>query len=606
MHLIGASLALFAACSFAQPTQNIVQLAEGNKDLSTLVKAVTAAGLVDTLSGTGPFTVFAPTNEAFAKLPNATLNFLLKPENKASLAKVLTYHVLAAKVESKDITEGLKAKTVEGNDVTAYIREQSVYILGGKASNFAKVVTADVEATNGVVHVVDTVLIPPDMDPTENIVELAEATPDLSTLVKAVSAAGLVDTLSGTGPFTVFAPTNEAFQRLPAGVLDNLLKPENKDQLTKVLTYHVLAGKVESKDITEGLKATTVEGKNITAYIREKSVYILGGKAMDFARVIAADVEATNGVVHVIDNVLLPPDLMSKLLEPTQNIVQLAEATPDLSTLVKAVSAAGLVDTLSGPGPFTVFAPSNEAFEKLPGGLLDSLLKPENKEALTKVLTYHVLAAKVMSKDITEGLRATTVEGKNVSAYIVKGSVYIVGGETRNYAKVTTADVEASNGVVHIIDTVLLPPDMIATQNIVELAEGNKDLSTLVKAVTAAGLVDTLSGTGPFTVFAPTNQAFERLPAGTLDNLLKPENKDQLVKVLTYHVLGSKVESKDITEGLKAKTVEGKEISAYILERQIFVVGSGTKDIARVLAADVEATNGVVHVIDNVLLPSDL
>ena len=251
MHLIGASLALFAACSFAQPTQNIVQLAEGNKDLSTLVKAVTAAGLVDTLSGTGPFTVFAPTNEAFAKLPNATLNFLLKPENKASLAKVLTYHVLAAKVESKDITEGLKAKTVEGNDVTAYIREQSVYILGGKASNFAKVVTADVEATNGVVHVVDTVLIPPDMDPTENVVELAEATPDLSTLVKAVSAAGLVDTLSGTGPFTVFAPTNEAFQRLPAGVLDNLLKPENKDQL-KVLTYHVLAGKVESKDIHQG------------------------------------------------------------------------------------------------------------------------------------------------------------------------------------------------------------------------------------------------------------------------------------------------------------------------------------------------------------------
>ncbi len=137
----------------------------------------------------------------------------------------------------------------------------------------------------------------------KNIVELAVGNENLSTLVTAVKAAGLVETLSGEGPFTVFAPTNEAFENLPDGVLESLLKPENKDQLVAVLTYHVVSGGVMSSDLKDGMKAETVQGESAT-------VKLSYGKAMiDNATVVAADVKASNGVVHVIDAVILPPSM---------------------------------------------------------------------------------------------------------------------------------------------------------------------------------------------------------------------------------------------------------------------------------------------------------
>jgi uncharacterized surface protein with fasciclin (FAS1) repeats len=136
-----------------------------------------------------------------------------------------------------------------------------------------------------------------------------------------------------------------------------------------------------------------------------------------------------------------------------KNIVELAAGTESLSTLVTAVKAAGLVETLSGNGPFTVFAPTNEAFEALPEGTLESLLKPENKDQLVAVLTYHVISAKVMSTDLKEGQKAKTVQGEEVT-------ISLKNGASVNGAKVATADIEASNGVVHVIDKVILPPSM--------------------------------------------------------------------------------------------------------------------------------------------------
>merc|ERR1719171_1767543 len=164
---------------------------------------------------------------------------------------------------------------------------------------------------------------------TQNIVELASATPDLSTLVSAVKAGDLVDTLSGTGPFTVFAPTNEAFAKLPKATLDFLLKPENKAKLVDILTYHVAAGAVHAADLTNGEKITTVEGKQVEARIfGSKGEYVF----INNARVTTADVDASNGVVHIIDKVLIPPATQLEI-DAAQNIVQLAAATPDLSTL---------------------------------------------------------------------------------------------------------------------------------------------------------------------------------------------------------------------------------------------------------------------------------
>jgi uncharacterized surface protein with fasciclin (FAS1) repeats len=279
----------------------------------------------------------------------------------------------------------------------------------------------------------------------KNIVQLAQATPTLSTLVQALVAANLVGTLSGAGPFTVFAPTNAAFEKLPAGTLAGLLKPENIKELTALLEYHVVSGKVLSSDLKNGESVTTLEGAKL-------KVTITGGKVMiNNATVTTANVNASNGVVHIIDEVLIPPPAPAP--PALQNIVQLAQATPSLSTLVTAVVAANLTGTLSSAGPFTVFAPTNAAFGKLPNGTLANLLKPENIKQLTALLEYHVVAGKVLSSALTNGEIVPTLEGAKLKVTIAGGKVMI------NNATVTTANVNASNGVVHIINEVLtLPP----------------------------------------------------------------------------------------------------------------------------------------------------
>merc|ERR1719162_2040797 len=288
-----------------------------------------------------------------------------------------------------------------------------------------------------------------------NIVELAQSVDSLSTLVAAVVAGDLVTTLTSPGPFTVFAPTNDAFGALPAGTLDTLLKPENKATLVDILTYHVLSGQVLSTDLAASQEVATVEGKNIKVTKDASGVKV--GANLE-ATVVAADNLASNGVAHIIDAVMLPPSALTDA--PTLNIVELAQSVDTLSTLVAAVVAGDLVTTLSSPGPFTVFAPTNDAFAALPAGTLDSLLKPENKATLVDILTYHVVGAVALSTDLSDGQVIDTVEGKSVT-------VHIGDGVKINDANVVMADVMATNGVVHVVDGVLLPPANGPTMNIV-------------------------------------------------------------------------------------------------------------------------------------------
>jgi transforming growth factor-beta-induced protein len=278
------------------------------------------------------------------------------------------------------------------------------------------------------------------------IVDIAAGNPTFSTLVTAVKAAGLAETLSGNGPFTVFAPTNEAFAALPKGTLEKLLKPENRDLLKKVLTYHVVSGDLMAKDLRSG-NVTTVAGSTVAVKVQNGKV------SVNNSNVVKADVDAKNGVIHVIDKVLLPPDLMAATPVATQTVVEIAAGNPSFSTLVTAVKAAGLVETLSGNGPFTVFAPTNEAFAALPKGTLEKLLKPENRDLLKKVLTYHVVSGDLMAKDLRSG-NVTTVAGSTVAVKVGHSSVKV------NNANVVKADIDAKNGVVHVIDKVLLPPNL--------------------------------------------------------------------------------------------------------------------------------------------------
>ncbi len=274
------------------------------------------------------------------------------------------------------------------------------------------------------------------------------------------------------------------------------------------------------------------------------------------------------------------------------DIVDTAVAAGSFKTLVAAVQAAGLVDTLKGAGPFTVFAPTDEAFAKLPKGTVESLLKPENKAKLQAILTYHVVAGKVSAADVVKLTGAKTVQGQQIDIKVADGKVMVDG------ANVAKTDIETSNGVIHVIDSVILPAD----KDIVDTAVGAGSFNTLVAAVKAAGLVDTLKGEGPFTVFAPTDEAFAKLPEGTVSNLLKPENKDQLVAILTYHVVAGKVLASDVVKISSAKTVNGKSAAVKVSDAGVMIDGVMI-DGANVVATDIETSNGVIHVIDSVILP---
>ena len=408
----------------------------------------------------------------------------------------------------------------------------------------------------------------------KDIVDTAVADGRFTTLVAAVTTAGLVDTLKGEGPFTVFAPTDDAFAKLPAMTVENLLKPENIEQLKSILLYHVVAGKVMAADVTKLESAETVLGKSVTIKLDMGNVYI------NDAKVVLTDIETSNGVIHVIDTVLLPP-------ADQLDIVDTAVADGRFTTLVAAVTAAGLVDTLKGEGPFTVFAPTDDAFAKLPAGTVESLLKPENLEQLKNILLYHVVAGKVMAADVVKLEKAATVLGPSVKITVDGSKVMI------NDAEVLITDIETSNGVIHVIDTVILPP-----ADIVDTAGADGRFTTLVAALQAADLVDALKAAGPFTVFAPTDDAFAKLPAGTVESLLKPENLEQLKSILLYHVVSGKVMAADVIKLTSAVTLQGTDVTIKIDGDKVYI------NDAQVIITDIETLNGVIHVIDMVLLPA--
>ena len=278
-----------------------------------------------------------------------------------------------------------------------------------------------------------------------NIVATAQASPQFSILVEAVVAADLATTLSGPGPFTVFAPTNDAFAALLTEL--GLTKAQllaDKPLLTKVLTYHVVSGKVPKASVPLGQPITTVEGNLFKVDLVGTALRITDGRNRP-STIVTTDIAASNGVIHATDRVLLPPN---------QNIVQTAQALPDFSILVEAVVAANLTGTLSGTGPFTVFAPTNAAFASLLTelGVTKAQLLADTA-LLTKVLTYHVVPSRVLKAQVPVGAPITTVQGET---FRVSAALAITDQRGR-VSNITATDVLTSNGVIHVIDKVILP-----------------------------------------------------------------------------------------------------------------------------------------------------
>jgi len=404
----------------------------------------------------------------------------------------------------------------------------------------------------------------------QTVVEVIVNSPDHETLEAAVIAAELNGVLSGDGPFTVFAPTDDAFAALPAGTVETLLEDPAGD-LTQILLYHVLSGQVNSGDLSDGMMATTINGADITVGIAGGVVTING------ATVTTADVPATNGVVHVIDAVLLPP--------APENVLDVVVNSPVHNTLQAAVEAAGLADALSGPGPLTVFAPTDDAFAALPAGTVESLLE-DPQGALTDVLLYHVVADEATSGDLFDGDLIATLNRKGVQVSIMNGNVMI------NDAMVTVADIITPNGVVHVIDAVLVP-----NFSIMDIVEDSEVHTTLEAAIDAAELTTILhSDDIEVTLFAPTDDAFAALPAGTVEALLE-DPQGSLFDVLLFHVTSGSVLAEDLTDGMSVTTGFGKQATITFQDDKVFI------DNAEIVMTNLEADNGVVHVIDAVLTP---
>lgn len=276
----------------------------------------------------------------------------------------------------------------------------------------------------------------------KDIVTTAVEAGSFQTLAAALKAGGLVETLQGKGPFTVFAPTDEAFAKLPAGTVETLLKPENKGRLVSVLTYHVVAGNVASGQVVKLNAAATVNGQRVDIKVEDGKVKV------DQATVVKADIHCANGVIHVVDEVLLPS---------SDNIPATAEKAGTFKTLLAAAKAAGLVEVLAGDQPLTVFAPTDEAFAKLPAGTVESLLKPENRAKLAAILKFHVVPGRVFSSDVLARKDLKTVEGGMLTAKVGDGMATING------SKLIATDIDAANGVIHVIDSVMLPPAATTT-----------------------------------------------------------------------------------------------------------------------------------------------
>jgi len=563
-------------------TLNIVGVASAAPELSNLVDALIAAdgNLPEALS-TGSFTVFAPTNDAFAAFLSANGFTSLSDVPTDVLSQILLNHVVQGELRSTDLSTSygktLATEATTGENLSIYIDTSAGVTLNGVSD----VTTPNIEASNGIIHIVDAVIGLP------TVVDFALADDTFSTLVTALTRPDLtfdyVTTLSSPAgsapaPFTVFAPTNNAFGDLLAELGASGLGDLDEPTLKATLDFHAIAGaNVRSSALMDDMTITTLGG-NVTGNVSGgATITDVNGRV---SNIVVVDVQAANGVIHVIDKVILPQQ---------PSIAGLAIATPDLSILVDALSRAGLVQTMSYPGDYTVFAPTNTAFMNFLSANGFASLDNVPVDVLTQVLLNHVVIGGVMSTELSTTYISTlaTKAGTdlNLSMFVDTSSGVTLNG----VSNVSTPNIEATNGIIHIVDAVIGLP------TIVDHAIANPNFSSLVGALTSYGdtFTSLLSTAGDFTVFAPDNMAF-----GAFTN----PNSNSLDQILSNHVI---VGATAMSSGLEnmyvntAATFNGTDdnLSMYINTDSGVKINGGSN----VTTADVVASNGVIHAVDMVI-----
>jgi uncharacterized surface protein with fasciclin (FAS1) repeats len=507
----------------------IVDAAVADGRFTTLVAALGATGLDATLADTAStFTVFAPTDDAFALLGQDTIDALLADTD--TLSNILTYHVISSEVDAAAAISaaGTIVEMVNGDFVGLSLDGDSLLV------NTSTVIITDLQTDNGIIHVIDAVLIPPTAkgEPTMNIVETAVAAGNFTTLVAALQATDLDVALADADAiFTVFAPTDDAFALIGEETIATLLA--NTDVLSEILLQHVVEGEVSSVTAftLNGVSAETLSTNLIPIAINSATDSLTFGGA----NIVVKDIYTTNGVIHVIDMVVVGD---VEVPAPNMSIVDVAVENGNFTTLVAALQATGLDSVLADlDTDFTVFAPTDAAFALLGDEAIAALLN--DADALSNILLYHVVSGAAVLQDAAVAKaqsddKMVSMANEQMASLSLSGSTLYI-----NKSAVSAANVMADNGVIHVVDQVILPPTAKdePTMSIVDVAVANPDFSTLVAALTAADLVSTLADeNATFTVFAPTNAAFAKIDATVLSGLLAAT--DALSSVLLKHVIG--------------------------------------------------------------------
>ena len=562
---------------------NIVEVATASGSFPTLLAAVEAAGLADALSDeSASLTVFAPTEEAFAALPEGTLDALLAdPE---ALAGILTYHVLGSEVgvsAALDLAP-TTVETLNGVDVALTKRDDDYLYV-----NLSKVVDYDIEASNGVIHVVDSVLLPPDLTPsTMTVAEIASSNDDFETLVAAATAANLVATLNDPdASLTVFAPTDAAFEALGDATLNYLLN--NLDVLESTLLYHVVAGAELSS-----IDAIAAAGSAVGMANGDEATISLGdaGLMIESANIVVTDIVASNGIIHVIDSVLEAPSATGAPLAVT------LAANGSFSTLSGLLEDAGLTETLMDPNAnVTIFAPTDDAFAQMEKAGLFTKFAAKDGEYVA---------------DFTTGSFGDAIVDPETETYTFPTGAQDWAGFANN------ADIYpltfAEGGTITFTASAAVPTNVRFRFEFMPFPDVDPAYDTeavLIDSVEATEYTIEIPSQGENTFSSFLLYLGERDQPVVVSNVVVSNNTTpeaepdaDLVNLLTYHVYGDTVYSGDAIalDGNSIEMLNGESVAISVQDGALYV------NDARVTTADIAAGNGVIHAINKVLsLPGD-
>uniref|UniRef100_A0A8C6VJB1 Transforming growth factor-beta-induced protein ig-h3 n=1 Tax=Naja naja TaxID=35670 RepID=A0A8C6VJB1_NAJNA len=534
-------------CPAALPLVNLYETL-GVVGATTTQLYSASSNLSAEITGPGSYTIFAPTNEAWASLPAEVLDSLVSNVN-IELLNALRYHMVNKRVLTDELKHGLSLPSMYQNiDIKIHHYPNGIVTV-----NCARLLKADHHATNGVVHLIDKVI----STTSNSILQVVEIEESLETLRTAVAAAGLNNLLDSEGQFTLLAPTNEAFEKIPKETLTRILG--DPEALKALLNNHILKTAMCAEAIIAGLSMETLEGHMLEVSCIGNQL-ILNGKSI----IADKDVMATNGVIHMVNELLIP--------DSAKTLLELGKES-DVSTSIDLFRQVGLGSHLTGNERLTVLAPIN------------SFYKDHSPSANRNLLQNHIIKEQLSSKYLFHGQKLETLGGKELRVFVYRNNLCIEN------ACIAAHDKRGRFGTLFAMDKMLSPP----MGTVMDVLKADDRFSTLVAAIQSAGLTETLNRPRSFTVFAPTNEAFQAMPQRELNRLMG--NAKELANILKYHIGDEILVSGAVGAVVRIKSLQGDKLE---VSSRNHIININKMPVAE---ADIMATNGVIYAVNSILQP---